>query len=218
MTVEGTINRTVILLALLLVSAGFVWSMANTAAMGLSVVGAVAGFILALVIMFKKEWAYICAPIYAVCEGLFIGGISAFFELRYPGVVMQATSLTFGTLFALVIAYRSGYIKVTEKFKAGVFAATMGIALVYLLSFVLGMFGMPLAFINGSGAMGILFSLFVVGLAALNLVLDFDFITTATQQGAPRYMEWYAAFGLMVTLVWLYIELLRLLVKLRGRD
>jgi uncharacterized YccA/Bax inhibitor family protein len=157
------------------------------------------------------------APIYALLEGLFLGGISAIFEAQYPGIVIQAVSLTFGTLFCLLLAYRSGIIKVTENFKLGVAAATGGIALIYLATLVLGLFGVRMPFIHESGLIGIGFSLFVVVIAALNLVLDFDFIESGAKSGAPKYMEWYAAFGLMVTLIWLYIEILRLLAKLRSR-
>jgi uncharacterized YccA/Bax inhibitor family protein len=171
----------------------------------------------AIVTVFKKEWAPITSPIYAVLEGFVLGGISSIFEASYPGIVIQAVGLTFGTLFALLIAYRSGLIKATENFKLGVVAATGGIFLVYMISFVLSFFGTTIPFIHESGTIGILFSLFVVVVAALNLVLDFDFIERGAESGAPKYMEWYAAFGLLVTLVWLYIEILRLLSKLRSR-
>jgi uncharacterized YccA/Bax inhibitor family protein len=146
-----------------------------------------------------------------------LGGISAFFESRYPGTVSQAIFLTFGTLAALLVAYRSGWIRATENFKLSVVAATGGIFFVYLISFVLSFFGVNIPLIHGSGIFGILFSLFVVVIAALNLVLDFDFIEQGAEQGAPKYMEWYAAFGLVVTLVWLYLEILRLLGKLQDR-
>ena len=157
------------------------------------------------------------APLYSILEGFFLGGISAIFENQYPGIVIQAVSLTLGTLFCLLLAYRSGLIKATENFKLGVAAATGGIALIYLSTLVLGIFGVNMPFIHESGMIGIGFSLFVVTVAALNLVLDFDFIENGVAHGAPKYMEWYAAFGLMVTLIWLYIEILRLLMKLRGR-
>ncbi len=153
-----------------------------------------------------------------IVEGLALGGFSAIFEMRYPGIGIQAVGLTFGTLFALLVVYRSGMIRVTQKFRLGVFAATGGIALFYILEMVLGFFGIQFTSINGSGAIGIGFSLIVVGIAALNLVLDFDFIEQGVQFGAPRYMEWYGAFGIMVTLVWLYIEILRLLSKMRSRN
>jgi uncharacterized YccA/Bax inhibitor family protein len=139
-------------------------------------------------------------------------------EAQFPGIVIQAVALTFGTLFCLLLAYKSGLIKATENFKLGVVAATGGIALIYLATMVLGLFGIGIPYIHDSGLIGIGFSLFVVVVAALNLVLDFDFIETGAERGAPKYMEWYASFGLIVTLVWLYIEILRLLAKLRGRD
>jgi uncharacterized YccA/Bax inhibitor family protein len=159
----------------------------------------------------------VTAPIYAVLEGLFLGGISAIFEMSYPGIVIQAVALTFGTLFCLLAAYKSRLIKVTENFKLGIVAATGAICLIYLVSIIMGFFGASIPMIHSSGPLGIGFSLFVVTIAALNLVLDFDFIERGSEMGAPKYMEWYGAFGLVVTLVWLYIEILRLLSKLRRR-
>ena len=176
------------------------------------------GLILALVTTFKKEWAPVTAPLYALVEGFFLGAISAMYELRFDGIVFQAVALTFGTLGALLLAYRSGLIKATENFKLGVVAATGGIFLIYLVTFVLGFFGVNVPFVHESGLLGIGFSLFVVVVAALNLVLDFDFIESGVDAGAPKYMEWYGAFGLMVTLVWLYVEFLRLLSKLQSRN
>jgi uncharacterized YccA/Bax inhibitor family protein len=180
--------------------------------------GSIGGLIVAIVTIFKKSWAGVTAPIYALLEGLVLGGISAIFEVQFPGIVLQAVSLTFGTLFCLLLAYTSGWIRATENFKLGVVAATGGIALIYLATFVLGFFGINIPYIHDSGWIGIGFSLFVVIVAALNLVLDFDFIENGAAQGAPKYMEWYGAFGLMVTLIWLYLEILRLLAKLRSRD
>ncbi len=139
-------------------------------------------------------------------------------ELRFPGIAMQAVGLTFGTFLALLIAYKSRIIRATENFKLGIAAATGGIFVIYMISFVLGFFGMNVPYIHESGLIGIGFSLFVVVIAALNLVMDFDFIESGAEQGAPKYMEWYGAFGLLITLVWLYIEILNLLAKLRGRD
>lgn len=225
MTINGTVNKTGFLLLLTVLTAAFAWSQAFTApgqlAPGFSVYmwgGAIGGFILALVTVFKKEWAPVTAPLYALVEGFFLGAISALYNHLYDGIVMQAVMLTFGTLFALLFAYRSGLIKATENFKLGVIAATGGIALVYLATIVLGFFNINIPMIHDSGIVGIGFSLFVIVIAALNLVLDFDFIETGAEQGAPKYMEWYGAFGLMVTLVWLYIEFLRLLAKLQSRD
>jgi len=169
-----------------------------------------------MITVFKTQAAPYTAPIYALLEGLFLGGVSAMFEARMPGVAIQAVGLTFGTLFCMLAAYRSGLIKATEKFKLGVVAATGGICLLYVVNMVLGMFGRPIGFIHESGTVGILFSAFVVVIAALNLVLDFDFIERGAEQGAPKYMEWYGAFGLLVTLIWLYLEILRLLGKSRN--
>ena len=158
------------------------------------------------------------APVYALLEGLVLGGLSAVLEMRYPGVAIEAVGLTFGTLFVMPLAYRSGMIRVTDKSRLGIVAATGGIAVFYLMEMVLSFFGVHFAAINGSGAIGIGFSLLVVAIAALNLVLDFDFIEKGVQFGAPKYMEWYGAFGIMVTLVWLYLEILRLLSKMRSRN
>jgi len=223
MTIQGTVNKTAALLLVLLITATWTWDKffetGNPASVGTWImVGAFGGFIVAMVTVFKKTWSPITAPVYAALEGLFLGGISSVFEARFPGIVIQAVGLTFGTLFALLFAYKSGLIKATENFKLGVVAATGGIALVYFVTIILGFFGVQIPMIHGSGIIGIGFSLFVVVIAALNLVLDFDFIENGAEAGAPKYMEWYGAFGLLVTLVWLYIEILRLLSKLRGRD
>lgn len=222
MTVNGTVNRTGILLCLLMFTAIFSWDRAysavNTGELYPWLIGSgIAGFVVALITVFKKTAAPITAPIYAAIEGILLGILSAFYEMQFPGLVFQAILLTFGTLFALLMAYRSGVIKATENFKLGVFAATGGIGLIYLTTFILSFFGLSIPYIHGSGTIGILFSLFVVVIAALNLVLDFDFIERGAERGAPKYMEWYAAFGLLVTLIWLYIEMLRLLSKLRSR-
>ncbi|HXN17992.1 MAG TPA: Bax inhibitor-1/YccA family protein [Candidatus Binatus sp.] len=223
MTLQGTVNKTGVLLLCVIATAAWTWNIfmhthSQESAMSLAMVGGIGGFIVALVTIFKKTWAPVTAPIYALLEGLVLGGISAMFELRFPGIAIQAVSLTFGTLAVLLLVYRSGVIPVTENFKLGVVAATGGIALFYLATMVLGFFGVHLTTINGSGPIGIGFSIFVVIIAALNLVLDFDFIENAVRAGAPKYMEWYAAFGLMVTLIWLYFEILRLLSKLRSRN
>jgi uncharacterized YccA/Bax inhibitor family protein len=222
MTVSGTVNKTALLLLIAMASAFFVWRMffisRNPAAVAPFMLGgAIGGLIVAIVTAFKKEWAPITSPLYAVLEGLFLGGVSAFYEARFPGIVIQAVALTFGTAFALLMAYKSRLIRATENFKLGVVAATGGIFLLYLISMVLGFFGIQIGFIHSSGPIGIIFSLVVVVIAALNLVLDFDFIEHGAENGAPKFMEWYAAFGLMVTLVWLYLEILRLLGKMRSR-
>jgi uncharacterized YccA/Bax inhibitor family protein len=172
-----------------------------------------------IVTVFKKTWVPVTGPLYALLEGLFVGGVSAMFEASFPGIVMQAVMLTMGVLASLLLAYKSGLIKATENFKLGVVAATGGIALLYLVNIGMRMFGLEgFGFIHDSGWMGIAFSGFVVVIAALNLVLDFDFIESGVEAGAPKYMEWYGAFGLVVTLVWLYLEILRLLSKLQSRD
>lgn len=227
MTLNGTVNKTAFLLVLTLAGAMFTWSQFSAAVaagnpgamMPWVWGGAIGGFVVALVTIFKKQWAPVTAPLYAVLEGLFLGAISAIFEMRFPGIVMQAVGLTFGTLGALLVAYRSGLIKATENFKLGVVAATGGIALLYLVNIGMRLFGFDgMGFIHEGSLMGIAFSGFVVVIAALNLVLDFDFIEHGVEQGAPKYMEWYAAFGLLVTLVWLYLEILRLLSKLQSRN
>ena len=230
MTLNGTINKTGVLLVLAMATAAWTWFQflqAGNPAEGMSAVmpwmmgGMIGGLVFAMITIFKKEWASVTAPAYALLEGLVLGGLSAVFELRFPGIAIQAVGLTFGTLFAMLFLYRTGIIKVTEKFRLGVFAATGGIALFYLLEMVLSFFHVNFAGpygVNGSGMIGIGFSLIVVGVAALNLVLDFDFIEKGVQYGAPKYMEWYGAFGIMVTLVWLYLEMLRLLSKMRSRN
>jgi uncharacterized YccA/Bax inhibitor family protein len=223
MTIGGTVNKSFLLLAILIVTSAFTWTIAVGAAdpsavTGWMIFGLIGGLVAALVTVFKKTWAPFTAPIYAALEGLAIGGISAFAEARFPGIVLQAVALTFGTMLALLAAYRSGLIKVTQNFLLGVTAATGAIFLVYLANFIMRFFGTNIPFIHDNGWLGIGFSLVVVVVAALNLVLDFDFIEKGAEQGAPKYMEWYAAFGLMVTLVWLYLEILRLLTKLRSRD
>src|SRR6185437_12116788 len=156
---------------------------------------------------------------YALLEGLLLGGVSAMIDLRYPVIAVQAVGLTFGTLFVLLFLYSSRIIRVTQKFALGIVAATGGIMLFYFAQMILGFFHVHFLYsVNGNGGIGILFSLFVVAIAALNLVLDFDFIERGVNYGAPKYMEWYGAFGIMVTLVWLYLEILRLLAKTRSRD
>jgi len=225
MTVSGTVNKTGILLILCVATAAWTWNRFFNAppeeamqAMGPALaIGGIGGFIVAIVTIFKKEWAGITAPIYALLEGLVLGGISAMLEMRYHGIAIQAVSLTFGTLLIMLLAYRSGLIKVTEKLRLGIVAATGGIAVFYFLQFILGFFGVHFTAINGSSPIGIGFSLIVVAVAALNLVLDFDLIENGACVGAPKYMEWYGAFALMVTLIWLYFEILRLLSKFRSR-
>jgi uncharacterized YccA/Bax inhibitor family protein len=222
MTVSGVINKTALLLLLVLLSAGYTWSVYYKAGTPNAVspymmVGVFGGLIVGIATVMKKEWAPITAPLYALLEGLFVGGLSAVIETSYPGIVIQAISLTFGTLAAMLLIYKSGIIEVTQKFRIGVAAATGAIALFYLATIVLSFFGVSVPFVFGNGVWGIGFSIAVVFIAALNLVLDFDFIEQGARYSLPKYMEWYAGFGLMVTLIWLYVEILRLLSKLRNR-
>jgi uncharacterized YccA/Bax inhibitor family protein len=222
MTVNGVINKTGFLLVLVTLAAIWPWTLAfqnpaNPLVSILMIGGMIGGLVMALVTTFKKEWAPITAPAYALLEGLALGGISAFFELRYPGVALQAVALTFGVLGVMLVAYRSGVIRATEKFKLGVVAATGAIFLLYMAGFVLSFFGIELGFLYGNSLLSIGISGVIVVVAALNLILDFDLIETGARQGAPRYMEWYAGFALMVTLVWLYLELLRMLSKINSR-
>ena len=215
MTLSGTVNKTGFVLVLTIVSAGYAWG--NPAMHGLTIPAAVVGFILAMVTIFRPTIGHITVPAYAIVEGVFLGGISMVFDAMYPGIVVQAVFLTFGTLGALLLAYSSGLIQATENFKLGVAAATGGIAILYLINFAMSFFGSGIGIITDSSMMGILFSGFVVVIAALNLVMDFDFIEEGAEMGAPKYMEWYGAFGLLVTLIWLYLEILRLLAKLQNR-
>lgn len=216
MTIQGTVNKTLLSLFLVVFGASLVWTN-PVAVIPMVWPAAILGLVVALVTVFKKAWAPITTPIYAILEGIVLGAISAMLEKTYPGIVIQAVALTFGTLFCLLAAYKTGLIKATENFKLGVVAATGAIALIYIISIVLGFFHIQIPLIFGSGPIGILFSLFVVAIAALNLVLDFDLIENLAHNGAPKYMEWYGAFGLMVTLIWLYLEILRLLAKARQR-
>jgi uncharacterized YccA/Bax inhibitor family protein len=223
MTLGGTVNKTGILLVLTVASAAWVWNrfletQDPASVGGLLMLGALGGLVVAMVTIFKKEWSAVTAPIYALLEGLVLGGISAITEIRYPGIAMQAVGLTFGTMFVLLFLYSSRIIKVTQKFRLGVVAATGGIFLFYLAQMILGFFGVRFMSLNGSGPLAIGISLIVCAVAALNLVLDFDFIERGVNYGAPKYMEWYGAFGLMVTLIWLYLEILRLLSRTRSRS
>jgi uncharacterized YccA/Bax inhibitor family protein len=223
MTIQGTANKALLLLLCVLLTASWMWSTYYQAihpegVMTWVMVGAIAGFIVALATIFKPTWAPISAPLYALLEGLVIGGLSAMFEAQFPGIVIQAVGLTFGTCLALLLAYKSRLIRATENFKLGVVAATGGIALFYLITLVLTFFGIRLPLMYGTGWASIGLSLFVVVIAALNLVIDFDYIEQGAARGAPKFMEWYGAFGLMVTLIWLYLEILRLLAKLRSRN
>lgn len=214
MTVSSTVNKIGILFLLLLIGATISWYHPSELFIW---VGALGGFVVALVTVFKKEWSPVTAPLYAALEGLFLGAISMAYATMYDGIIFNAVALTLGIFAAMLITYRSGLIKVTQKFRMGIVAATGGIALVYVASIILGFFGINLSLVSGTGMFGIGFSLIVVVVAALNLVLDFDLIERGAEAGAPKYFEWYTAFGLIITLVWLYLEILRLLSKLQRR-
>lgn len=222
MTLNGTVWKSSVCLALVVAAASWTWRLyfvehAVDTNMLWTIGGAIGGFIVAMITVFKKQAAPVTAPLYAVLEGFFLGGISAIFEQKYPGVVIQAVGLTFGTFGALLMAYVSGLIKPSENFKLGVVAATGGVAILYLVTLGLSFFHINVPYIYESGPIGIGFSVLVVIIAAMNLVLDFDFIEQGSEMNLPKYMEWYAAFGLTVTLCWLYLEILRLLSKIRGR-
>jgi uncharacterized YccA/Bax inhibitor family protein len=214
MTLDGTVNKTGILLGLCFFGAIISWNIPNPLLMA---GGAFIGFALAMYTSFVPRNAGITAPIYAFLKGLFLGGISLVLEMQYPGIAIQAVGLTFGTLASLLFFYKSGLIKPTENYRLMIFSATFAIMILYLVNFVMSFFGAGIGFIHSNGIFGIGFSLFVVGVAALNLVLDFDFIEQGAENSLPKYMEWYGAFSLMVTLIWLYLEILRLLAKLRSR-
>ena len=228
MTIQGTVNKILIMMLLVLAGALYTWKLAyqamqmdsltaSRAILPWMIGGGLGGFIIAIITVFKRTWAPVTAPVYAILEGLFLGGISAFLEYQYPGIVIQAVALTMGILFALLFAYKSRIIKPTQNFRLGVFAATGGVAIVYLVSFLLNMFGVPVGYLHGNSWLSIGINLAVIVIAALNLVLDFDFIERGAESSVPKFMEWYAAFGLIVTLVWLYLEILRLLSKLASR-
>lgn len=220
MTLQGTVNKTGFLLFCVSVTAAWTWWLAHenpAQVVPWLIGGLVAGFVFCLVTIFKKEWSPVTAPIYALCEGLALGGLSAFLEQAYPGIAIQALGLTLGVTLIMLVLYTSGVLRATPKFTIGVIAATGGICLVYVVDIVLRMFGRQVPLLNSAGPWGIAVSVLIVIIAALNLILDFDFVETGVHAGAPRYMEWYGAFGIMVTLVWMYVEILRLLAKIRRR-
>jgi len=212
MTLDGTVNKTGILLALCVGGAYFGWN-----SPGLVMPAILIGFVIALFTIFRPKNSPYTAPAYAAIEGVALGGITMIFEAQYPGIGIQAIGLTFGILASLLFCYKSGIIKPTENFRLMIFAGTMGIFILYLVSFIMSFFGNSIGFIHSNGLFGIGFSLFVVAIASLNLVLDFDFIEEGAEKGMPKYLEWYGAFSLMVTLIWLYLEILRLLAKIRSR-
>ncbi len=226
MSVRGTINKFGFLLLMVLGAASYSWhlneEMKQGTMMTLMIVGAIGGLITAFTITFKPNWAGYLAPAYGLLEGLFVGGLSAImnevFAKKYPGLVLQAVGLTFGVAIAMFLLYNFRIIKATEKFKSVLISATIGIAIFYGISMLLRLFGINMPFMYDSSLLGIGISLFVVAVAALNLILDFDMIEQGAQQGAPKHMEWYGAFGLLVTIVWLYVEMLKLLSRFARRD
>jgi uncharacterized YccA/Bax inhibitor family protein len=221
MTINGTLNKTGIMLLLVIAAAAYTWKIVMGADPGragtLAMTGAIGGFIMALVTIFRPQSSAITAPIYAILEGLFLGAISAIINAQYPGVAIQAVLLTIGTLFTMLFLYRSGRIRATPRFRRGVLMATGAVFFAYLVSWILALLGMPVGFMTSAGPMGILINLVIIVIAALNLIIDFDFIERGSQMGAPKFMEWYGAFGLMVTLIWLYLEFLRLLSRFSSR-
>lgn len=222
MTINGTINKVGIMVLLVLAGAAYTWNMVvgeNPAgARTYMMIGAIGGLITALITVFRPRSAAITAPVYAILEGLFLGAISAMINAQYQGIPFQAVILTIGTLFSMLFLYRSGRIRATPRFRRGVFMATGAIFFAYMISFIFSLFGVSLGYMHSAGPLGIIINLVVIGVAAMNLILDFDFIEKGSQAGAPKYMEWYGAFGLVVTLIWLYIEFLRLLSRFAGRD
>jgi len=219
MTINGTINKTFILFVCAIIPAFYTWQQFLSGfmdkAMMLTTVGAIVGFILAMIISFTRNKFFI--PIYAACEGLFLGGISAMFEKQYPGIAVQAVAGTFAALFSMLALYKFNIIKCTERFRSILFTATLSIVVIYVMQWIASFFHYSIPGIFASGMVGIGFSLVVVAIASLNLIIDFDFIERASQNMLPKDFEWFGAFGLMVTLVWLYIEILNLLAKLRNR-
>jgi len=223
MTVQGTVNKTFILLAVLVITAMWTWSKTydpNSAGfLGITFMASmIGGLILAVATSFKPKWSPITAPLYAACEGLLLGILSAYFERTYPGIVMQAVGLTFAVTFAMLMGYKAGWLQATAGLRKGLMIAMGGLMLFYVVVWIASMFGIhPPGFINGGGPLGIAFSLFVVGIASMSLILDFDIIESGSREGLGKYMEWYGAFALMVTLVWLYMEILRLLSKINRK-
>jgi len=221
MTIQGVVFKTLILLLIALLAASWTWMTFSQGHTGLVTgafwVGLIGGFALALVTTFKMAWSPVTAPLYAAFEGLFLGGISAGLEAAFPGIAVQTIGLTIATMFGMFAAYQTGIVQVTDKLKSTIILATFGIAIFYLISMILSLFGIGIPLVFGNGCVGIGFSVLVVGVAAFNLLIDFDFIANGIARRSPKYMEWYSGFALLVTLVWLYLEILRLLAKLRPR-
>lgn len=220
MTINGTINKTLLTLFITIFTAIFTWSLMleMSALLLITFGGAIGGLLIVIIIIHKKELAPIFTPVYGGLEGFALGGISAFFEFLYPSIVIQAVLLTFGILLALLLAYKSRLIKPSPNFVRGVIAAICGIAFIYFLTLVLSFVGIAIPYIHEGGPIGIAFSIFVIGIASFTIVLDFHFIEKNVKRKFPKYMEWYAALGLMVSLIWLYLEVLILLTKLRRRE
>ncbi len=222
MTINGTINKIGLMLVLVIAAASYTWNMVMGDDPGragtMAIIGGIGGFVMALVTIFSPKSSSYTAPVYAILEGMFLGAISAVINERYPGVAFQAVLLTSGTLFTMLFLYRSGRIRATPKFRRGVMMATGAVFFAYMISWLMSLFGMSMGFMHSSGPLGIVINLVIIGVAAMNLILDFDFIEKGSRMGAPKYMEWYGAFGLMVTLIWLYIEFLRLFSRIAGRN
>lgn len=227
MTVSGTISAALVLFTLLLISAAFGWTATQPGPIGedgtqqlafpgFAIMGVVVGFVLAIVMAFRPTWARVLGPVYALAQGFAVGAISKVFDTAYDGIVVQAAAATLSVFFVMLVLYRTGIIKVTDRFRRIVVGATMGVMLLYVVSFVIGALGGNVSYLSSPSLLGIGFSIFVCGLAAFNLALDFDLVERGVAQGLPKHYEWFAAFGLLVTMVWLYLEFLRLLAKLRN--
>ncbi|MGF7141518.1 Bax inhibitor-1/YccA family protein [Roseimarinus sediminis] len=230
MTLNGTINKTALVILFVFASAFYVWQKfyeiydpalpgaATSKITPFLAIGGIGGFIVAIIASFSPKRSGFLTPVYAILEGMFLGGLSAMFEAQFPGLVMKAVALTFMVFMSMLLVYRQRIIKVTGKFRRGMMAALMGLMFFYLASWVAGMFGANVSYLSGGGSFGLIFSLIVTGISAFSLLLDFDFIEKGAAAGAPKYMEWYSVFGLLVSLVWLYVNLLRLLSIFASRD
>jgi uncharacterized YccA/Bax inhibitor family protein len=221
MTINGTINKVGLMLLLVIAAAAYTWNRVTASAPGnmgiYAIGGAIGGFITAIITVFRPRSSPVTGPIYAILEGLFLGSITAVINKAYPGVAFQAVLLTIGTLFTMLFLYRSKRIRATPRFRRGVFMATGAVFFAYLVSWIMSLLGVPVGYMNSGGTVGIIINLVIIVIAALNLIMDFDFIERGAGMGAPKFMEWYGAFGLMVTLIWLYIEFLRLLARFGNR-